>query len=481
MFVHSRRRGWRGLLLGAITLPLPWITGCAGTFDDVTSQRFLDQPFHTLFHRDDPIYVLRNVQEADDRAKAMLVVKEPKTSGGNDALQDEVLKYLTDAATSDPHTICRLNAIETLGRFEDPRTANVLLTAYHRAGVDATPEPPSAKNNNGVMQAAFWNKKRSTAFNVPSFSPDQVLTMQCRALEALGRKHTPEAVELLIQVAMTPVKLENKASETDVLLQTASNSAGQDQFDLRLAAIRGLGYCTGDPRVGQVLYKIMIGEKKDVATKSRAHISLVKVMDKDYPPESPEWVNLLKIDPATLPVAAKVPAPKQAGPKEPGRLPISDVPTGQQPAPGPANLTRSPPSGAGIVGPPPFQPQPGPPSVTPTLPQTLAPAVTLPPQQPSSTAPTMAPVTTIQPPVPPNPPQTPAKSLPMFPQGPPPIVPNQQSQAPTPSAPARTGVAPPPMGQAAIQPPMAAPATQFSAGAPAEGIVAPPDNPSQKP
>src|SRR4051812_16681379 len=50
-------RAWLGGAAAACAL-----TGCAGTYDLVTSQRFKDRPFHTLFVTEDPMEVLEKVQ-----------------------------------------------------------------------------------------------------------------------------------------------------------------------------------------------------------------------------------------------------------------------------------------------------------------------------------------------------------------------------------------------------------------------------------
>ena len=55
-------------MLGGVAAVSFALTGCAGTYDLVTSQRFEERPFHTLFTREHPIDVLEHVQEGDDRA-----------------------------------------------------------------------------------------------------------------------------------------------------------------------------------------------------------------------------------------------------------------------------------------------------------------------------------------------------------------------------------------------------------------------------
>src|SRR5437763_782410 len=134
--VHGSSPGWRGRpMVGvriqffrrhaakALLSALPFFVGCAGTWDTVTSRRFKDDPFHVMFHSDDPNQVLKSSEEAGMRAKAMLEIKEPKKAGGTEEEQFQILQILATSATSDKHPQCRMNAIAALGRFEDPRTS----------------------------------------------------------------------------------------------------------------------------------------------------------------------------------------------------------------------------------------------------------------------------------------------------------------------------------------------------------------------
>jgi hypothetical protein len=136
------------------------------------------------------MYVLRTVQESDDRVAAMRSIKEPKKSGGSEADQTELMQILAASATADKQAYCRLSAIEALDRFEDPRAVQILVTAYRNASIDAPggqAEPPA----NGVVQAG--RRTRAPFAPVSSFTADQVITIQSAALEALGKKRTPEA------------------------------------------------------------------------------------------------------------------------------------------------------------------------------------------------------------------------------------------------------------------------------------------------
>ena len=169
-----------------------------------------------------------------------------------------------------------------------------------------------------------------------------VIAFQCRALESLGKKRSPEGLSLLCETAAMPAKKATKISDVDMMLQ---GSLGQDQFDLRLAALRGLENYKNDPTAAQVLYRIMTTEN-DVALKDRAYLSLMKVTGKDFAPKSPDWAAIVKINPPT-----PGPSPVATRP-QPVVLPRQQV---GQPAPALTNLQPVMPSPQ-----PAFQPTPAP-------------------------------------------------------------------------------------------------------------------------
>ena len=239
-----------------------------------------------MFSSDDPVWVLENVPEGDQRARAMLAVKEPKRRGGNDEEQTKVVDIIAASATSDKQVVCRLSAIEALSRFEDPRTSRVLVAAYHNAAIEGSKD----NDPSGVVQAA--RKVRQPFAPVSSFTPEHVAMIQCRALEALGRKRSPEGLALLCQVAATPAKKESKPADFDPFAQ---GDPGQDMMELRLAAIRALAHFKNDMQAAQTLYHVMMTERGNVALRGRAYESLQKVTDKDYPHDSPDWKLVLPI------------------------------------------------------------------------------------------------------------------------------------------------------------------------------------------
>jgi hypothetical protein len=262
--------------------------------DQMQANHYWDAPIHNMFHADEPTEVLRKNQEADARSKAMLAIKEPKRNGGTDAEQDEMLQLLATAATSDKQPYCRMCALKTLGSWEDPRTAQIILAAYQNAPNESPLDKTTPET--GVVQAG---RRTRSLGPVSSYTADLIITIRCQALESLGKKRTAEGLALLCQVASTPAKRDVKSSDLDML--TPGNS-GQDQQDLRLAAIRALANFKGDIDAAQTLYRVMKSER-DAGLKSRAYLSLVEVTGQSYKPDAPEWPPYLHINDSPPPAA----------------------------------------------------------------------------------------------------------------------------------------------------------------------------------
>jgi HEAT repeat protein len=211
--------------------------GCAGVWDDVTSRDFHAR---SIFRRPDPLTVLRESTDGDARAKAMAALQEPRRHGGTDAEQEEVVRFLTAAATADPQPLCRMNAIQTLGRFQDPRAVPALVSAYE------------------------------TATQLPA---EVAVPIQTRALTSLGETRQPAAVNFLVQVAARGTPAETGDRERD---QTRNS---------RLAAVRALRSFEHSPEVADAMVRLMQSEK-DVALRDRARETYVKVTGSEPPPES---------------------------------------------------------------------------------------------------------------------------------------------------------------------------------------------------
>jgi hypothetical protein len=266
-------------MLGGAALVSFGLSGCAGTYDLVTSQRFKDRPFHTLFHRDDPI----QVEEGDDRVRAMQDVKEPKQSGGTDADQEKLLGILQASATTDRRPLCRLAAVETLARFDDPRVSTILITAYRNAAHDT---PPAA--GQPVTPAGALSGVRGA---VSSFTPDTVTTIQCHVLTALGKHRSADGLQLLVQVAASrPPAKPALTPAGGVPAADPAAPSESDRLDVRLAAIRALASYENEAVAIQALIGILQTER-DVALRGRAHESLVKITGQDLEPDAKAWAD----------------------------------------------------------------------------------------------------------------------------------------------------------------------------------------------
>ena len=269
-------RAWLG---GAAACALG-LTGCAGTYDLITSQRFKDRPFHTLFVTEDPMEVLEKVQEGDDRIRAMRNLKEPKENGGTQAQQDRVIAILQESATVDKRPLVRMAAVEALARFKDPRVGPILVATYHQAGQTAPKDPDI------TAAAALTGVKGAGGFPL-----ETVANLQCRSLEGIGEHRTPEGLQLLVQAASTPTEKPKPAGgvETAGLFSLEADfGTGVDRIDVRLSAIRALGNYDKDPTAIRTLIAVLKTDK-DVAVRGRAHESLVKITGQDLPCDGNTW------------------------------------------------------------------------------------------------------------------------------------------------------------------------------------------------
>lgn len=271
------------------------VTGCAGTYDIVTSQRFKERPFHTLFTREDPIQVLETVEDGNDRVRAMKNLKEPREHGGTAAQQDRIIAILEASATTDSRPLCRIAAIETLTRFKDPRVGPILLTAYKNSAHD------DPTKSNGVEPAGVSGLALRGA--ISQFGPETVTKIQCQTLKGLGERRNPEGLQLLIQVASAPVDRPKTSNgiEPAAALSGAGGvplASAPDPHAVRLAAIRSLEHYERDPAATRALIAILQVEK-DVAVRGRTHESLKKVTGQDLPPDGQAWANWLEKAPKT--------------------------------------------------------------------------------------------------------------------------------------------------------------------------------------
>ena len=267
------------------------LTGCAGTWDTISSRTFRKDPLNTTYHLirpEDPMAILRSdpPRAGDERAKAMRRLKEPLTNGLSQQDQDQIVDLLARSATNDASPVLRMAAIEALGRFEDPRAPGILMIAYQKAHgrAEGTPEP---MHESGLQLAGGPNGRTPgrLASLVPltgptGFSPDTVEAIRCRSLESLGRTNRPEVVQFLGAVAAGPT--------------TQSAPEGSDDREVRLAAIRGLAKCR-QPEAVAVLSRVLAAESgKDTAIAGRAHDGLVHLTGKRIPADPAKWNEVVQ-------------------------------------------------------------------------------------------------------------------------------------------------------------------------------------------
>jgi HEAT repeat protein len=188
---------------------------------------------------------LRDSSDGDQRAKALRSLREPKQYGGSDTDQDAVVNILNTAAATEKQPLCRLAAVQALGRFKDPRAVKGLTDAF---------------------------------YNASAFSTETATVIRCQALRALGETGNPAAVELLARVVREP---------------PAEGTEGEKQqtLDVRIAAARALGKFS-HYQATEALVRVMQNER-DIALRDRAYESLQAATGKKLPPDAKEWEQLL--------------------------------------------------------------------------------------------------------------------------------------------------------------------------------------------
>ena len=264
------------------------LTGCAGTWDAVTSRKFRKEPFtmtYRLWKPEDPVVVLKAdpPRDGDERAKAMRRLKEPLPAGLSQQDQDWAVDLLARAATADPSPLLRLAAVDALGRFDDPRAAGILMLAYQKAHgrADGVADPFKADS---VIQPVAGRVPGRTVAALPltpptGFAPDTVAAIRGRAVEAIGRDGRPETIRFMAGVANGPA---------------ADAPDGADDRDVRLAAVRGLGSCRQPGAVVALAQVLATENGKDTAIAGRAHDGLVRLTGKKLPPEPQKWNEVVQ-------------------------------------------------------------------------------------------------------------------------------------------------------------------------------------------
>jgi hypothetical protein len=244
----ARHAGRAAPLAGAALVSFG-LCGCSGFWEEVTRRdNSFGEKITNLVSTPDPLVVLRDSKDGDLRAKALRSLREPKQHGGTDHDQDTILQILVGSAQSDPQPLCRVAAIQTLGKFKDPRAVPALTEAYFKAAA--------------------------------AFTPDTATVVQCAALTALGETRNPAAVDLLTRVVRAPAPAQDVAEEEK-----------QQEQDRRIAATRALGKFS-HYQAAEALVHVLRTEK-DVGMRQRAHESLVSSTGKDLGYDPAAWNKLL--------------------------------------------------------------------------------------------------------------------------------------------------------------------------------------------
>jgi hypothetical protein len=219
----------RFLAVGMTFVGLP---GCASFWDDVTSRDF---SVTAAFNPPDPMSVLNESTDGDARAKAFQRLSEPRQHGGGQVQQDEAVQVLTKAAVSEPQPLCRMAAIRTLGKYQDPRAVPALIASFEAAD---------------------------------QLTPDLAFMVRSQALTALGDTKQQAAASFVAEVARRPVK-------SDV----SDRERGQAR-DVRLAAVRSLKNFPGSEPAAAAAQALAANEK-DVAVRDRAKETYLALTGKE--------------------------------------------------------------------------------------------------------------------------------------------------------------------------------------------------------
>jgi hypothetical protein len=240
MNAPMRRGTVLGGMLGALALT-GGLAGCSG-LDDFSFRKF---NLKETLYPPEPMWVIKNSQEGDARAKALRSLKEPTQTGGTPEQQEAIMAVLLYSASSEPNALCRMAAVDALRKFKDPRAVEGIKDAYYKAG---------------------------------TFGPETAGVLRCQALQALGETGNPAAVDTLVRVLREPPV---EGPEVD----------RQQKLDERIAAARALGHFN-QYQANAALVEVLRTEP-DVALRSRAHESLQAATGKHLAPDAQAWGDVL--------------------------------------------------------------------------------------------------------------------------------------------------------------------------------------------
>lgn len=255
------------------------LTGCAGTWDTLTSRKFREHPYDTLFKTEDPMVVLRTSPEGGERAKAMWRLKEPALDG-RPGEQDEAIGILANAASTDPSPVVRVAAIDALGRFRDERAVQALTAAYHQAGGTATATAAKPATTGAIpaggapgVEDPATLAERFTLSGPAGFPPEVATLVRSRAVSAMASTGRPEVVPLLAQAAVGEAEADR---------------------DTRLAAVRGLTKVRGKESVAALSRVLTLEKGKDPALAGRAYAGLKDLTGQQHPADPQTWEAVVR-------------------------------------------------------------------------------------------------------------------------------------------------------------------------------------------
>lgn len=173
-----------------------------------------------------PLEVLSKSTDGDLRRRAILRMTEP----GDAKTRSEYINILATAAKNERDEVCRLAAVQQLATYKDEQVAPVLIEAYQH--------PNNNTAANGMIRIA--------------------------ALDGMSKYKAPEAMEQLVAA------LETKNNDSE-----------------RSIAARGLKNYP-NYRAAEALLNSM-KQERNVAVRTEAHQSLVKMTGRDLPNRPEVW------------------------------------------------------------------------------------------------------------------------------------------------------------------------------------------------
>jgi HEAT repeat protein len=283
---------WRRLARRALApaaLACVGLGGCASFWDDITSRDF---EVRTFFAKPDPLTVLRDSRDGDQRAKAFRALREPAQYEGTADQQEVVVTALCTAVQSERTAWCRQAAISSLRTFKDPRAPLALKQAYYAAS--AYPNPETANIIRCQALAALGEtaggpdptpmllhvfKEQPDDKDLFKDQPEAPLHDPAQVVPRRIARARQAAVELLVKVAKEP-PVEGGADKDRTL-------AMQE----RIAAARSLGqfkqYAATETLVN------LLKTDKDPGIRTVSHESLQLATGKRFPEDGQVWEDFL--------------------------------------------------------------------------------------------------------------------------------------------------------------------------------------------